>query len=130
VITPRRLVLSGVALLAVVVFALWTTSSGDFLYVPNEARPVAGNVEVEGDKGEDEAGGIYFIDVRVRKARRLEQLLPFMRPEGATLVPAQAVTPPGQTFAQWRVQARRPGVRSSRPLRSTFPRRRPSAAAT
>ncbi len=111
-ITPRRLVLSGVALLAVVVFALWTTSSGDFLYVPNEARPVAGNIEVEGDKGEDEAGGIYFIDVRVRKARRLEQLLPFMRPEGATLVPAQAVTPPGQTFAQWRVQARQDMERS------------------
>ena len=77
------------ALLAVVLFALWTTSSGDFLYVPNEARPVAGKIDVEGDKGEDEAGGIYFIDVRVRKARRLEQLLPFLRPEGATLVPAR-----------------------------------------
>ena len=111
-ITPRRLVLAGAALLAVVVFALWTTSSGDFLYVPNEARPVAGNIEVEGDKGEDEAGGIYFIDVRVRKARRLEQLLPFIRPEGATLVPAHAVTPPGQTFAQWRVQARQDMERS------------------
>ena len=69
-ITPRRLVLAGAALLAVVVFALWTTSSGDYLYVPNEARPVAGNVEVEGDECEDEAGGIYFIDVRVRNVRR------------------------------------------------------------
>ena len=37
-ITPRRLLLAGAALLAVVVFALWTTSSGEFLYVPNEAR--------------------------------------------------------------------------------------------
>ena len=111
-ITPRRLALAGVALLAVVVFALWTTSSGDFLYVPNEARPVAGNVEVAGDAGEDAAGGIYFIDVRVRKARRLEQLLPFLRPEGATLVPAHAVTPPGQTFAQWRTQARQDMERS------------------
>ena len=108
-ITPRRLLLAGAALLAVVVFALWTTSSGEFLYVPNEARPVAGKVEVEGDTGEDASGGIYFIDVRVRKARRLESLLPFLRPDGASLVPGHAVTPPGQTFAQWRRQA--PGRR-------------------
>ena len=110
--TPRRLVLSGVALLAVVVFALWTTVGDDYLYVPNEAHPVAGKIAVEGDKGEDEAGGIYFIDVKVRKARRLEQLLPFLRPEGATLVPAHAVTPPGQTFAQWRDQAKNDMERS------------------
>ena len=112
--TPRRLVLAGVALLAVVVFALWSTTSGDFLYVPNEARPVAGNIEVEGDAGEDASGGIYFIDVRVRKARWLERLLPFTRPEGASLVPGHAVTPPGQTFAQWRTQAREDMERSER----------------
>ncbi len=111
-ITPRRLLLAGAALLAVVVFALWTTSSGEFLYVPNEARPVAGKVEVEGDTGEDASGGIYFIDVRVRKARRLESLLPFLRPDRASLVPGHAVTPPGQTFAQWRRQARQDIERS------------------
>jgi PDZ domain-containing protein len=110
--TPGRLLLAGSTLLAVVFFALWTTSSGDFLYVPNEARPVAGNVEVEGDEGEDASGGLYYIDVRVRKVRRLEQLLPFLRPEGSTLVPAHAVTPPGQTFAQWRVQAKQDMERS------------------
>jgi Lon-like protease len=103
---PRRLVLLGVALLAVVLFALWTTTSGDYLYVPNEAQPVADKIEVAGEHDPADAGGIYFIDVRVRKARWLEQLLPFVRPDGATLVPGHAVTPPGQTFAQWRVQAR------------------------
>ena len=105
-ITPRRLVLSGVALLAVVVFALWTTSSGDFLYVPNEAQPVAENVTVAGDGTEDDEGGIYYIDVKVRKARWLEHVLPFLRPEGASLVPGHAVTPPGQSFSQWQLQAR------------------------
>ena len=103
---PRRLVLVGAALLVVVLFALWTTSSGDYLYVPNEAQPVADKIEVAGEHDPADAGGIYFIDVRVRKARWLEQLLPFVRPDGATLVPGHAVTPPGQTFAQWRVQAR------------------------
>ena len=80
-------------------------TSDDFLYVPNEARPVADKIEVSGDAEENDVGGIYFIDVRIRKARWLEQLLPFVRPEGASLVPGHAVTPPGQTFAQWRVQA-------------------------
>jgi PDZ domain-containing protein len=103
---PRRLVLAGAALLVVVLFALWTTSSGDYLYVPNEAQPVADKIEVAGEHDPADAGGIYFIDVRVRKARWLEQLLPFVRPDGATLVPGQAVTPPGQTFTQWRMQAR------------------------
>ncbi len=104
--SPATLLLSGAALLVVVVFAAWTLRSDDFLYVPNEARPVAGKVSVAGNAGEDEAGGIYFIDVRVRKARWIEHLLPFVRPEGASLVPGHAVNPPGQTFAEWRVQAR------------------------
>jgi PDZ domain-containing protein len=104
--TPRRLSLAGLALLAVVVFGLWTTTSDDFLYVPSSARPVADKVDVDGKSSEDAAGGIYFIDVRVRKARWLEQLVPFLRPDGASLVPGHAVTPPGQTFADWRVQAR------------------------
>lgn len=102
--TPRRLFLAGLALLAVVVFGLWTTTSDDFLYVPSSARPVADKVDVDGKSSEDGAGGIYFIDVRVRKARWLEQLVPFLRPDGASLVPGHAVTPPGQTFADWRVQ--------------------------
>jgi PDZ domain-containing protein len=104
--TPRRLVLSGLALLAVVVFGLWTTTSDDFLYVPSTARPVADKVDVAGKEAEDASGGIYFIDVKVRKARWLEQLVPFVRPEGASLVPGHAVTPPGQTFTDWRAQAR------------------------
>jgi Lon-like protease len=104
--TPRRLVLSGLALLAVVVFGLWTTTSGDFLYVPSTARPVADKIDVAGKAAEDTSGGIYFIDVRVRKARWLEQLVPFLRPDGASLVPGHALTPPGQTFADWRLQAR------------------------
>ncbi|HKY25621.1 MAG TPA: S16 family serine protease [Gaiella sp.] len=104
--SPRNFVLAGAALLAVVVFASWTMTSDDFLYVPNEARPVGGSIEVAGETSEDDAGGIYFIDVRVRKARWLEQLVPFVRPDGASLVPGHAVTPPGQTFAEWRVRAK------------------------
>jgi Lon-like protease len=106
--SPATLLVSGGVLLAVVLLASWTLRSGDFLYVPNEARPVAGKVDVSGDAeaAPDDTGGIYFIDVKVRKARWLEHLLPFLRPEGASLVSGHAVTPPGQSFAEWRAQAR------------------------
>ena len=41
-----------------------------------------------------EAGDVYDVDVLVGKASLLEQLLPFTRPEGSTLVPAEAYLPP------------------------------------
>ena len=41
-----------------------------------------------------DGGGIYFVDVLVRKATVLERLLPGLR-DGADLVPADQVNPPG-----------------------------------
>ena len=112
--SPSTFLLTGVALLAAVVFAAWTLRSDDFLYVPNEAQPVASNVTVGGGTDEDEAGGIYYVDVRVRKARWLEHVLPFLRPEGSSLVPGHALTPNGQSLAEWRRQARRDMERSEK----------------
>jgi PDZ domain-containing protein len=43
---------------------------------------------------ESDGGGIYFIDVVERRASLLERLLPGLH-EGASLVPASAITPPG-----------------------------------
>ena len=37
--------------------------------------------------------------MRLKKARWLERLVPFLRPDGASLVPGHAVTAPGQSFA-------------------------------
>ena len=42
----------------------------------------------------------------MRKVRWLERLLPFTRPDGASLVPPQAVTAPGETFKERVVEAR------------------------
>lgn len=97
---PRWLALSGAALLAVVLFLLATLPSDDYLFVPNGAHPVAGKIEVAGRHEANGKGGIYFVDVNVRKARWLERLLPFLRPDGASLVPADAVTAPGETFKE------------------------------
>ncbi len=104
--TSRWLALSGAALLAAVVFLLATLPSNDYLFVPNGAHPIAGKVAVQGKDRPDGPGGIYYVDVTVRKVRWLERLLPFTRPDGASLVPPQAVTAPGETFKERIAEAR------------------------
>lgn len=103
---PRWLALSGAALLAVVVLLAATLPADDYLYVPNRAHPVATNVAVEGRKDPGGPGGIYYVDVTVRKVRWLERLLPFLRPDGASLVPADVVTAPGESFRDRIAEAR------------------------
>jgi PDZ domain-containing protein len=104
--TSRWLALSGAALLVAVLFLLATLPSNDYLFVPNGAHPIAGKVAVQGKDGPEGPGGIYYVDVTVRKVRWIERLLPFTRPDGASLVPPQAVTAPGETFKERVVEAR------------------------
>ena len=103
---PRWLALSGAALLVVVVLLAATVPAGDYLYVPNGAHPVASKVAVQGGKDSGGRGGIYYVDVTVRKVRWLERVLPFLRPDGASLVPAHAVTAPGESFRDRIAEAR------------------------
>ena len=112
--SPTSLFLAGATLLAVVVFIAATTSSDDFLFIPDTAKPVATKVTVQGGHEPDNGGGIYFVDVSLRKARWLERLLPFLQPDGSSLVPGHAVVAPGQSFAEQRVQARDAMDRSER----------------
>jgi Lon-like protease len=51
-------------------------------------------VHVPGEKNTDEQGGIYMVDIFVRKANLLERIFPGIR-SGASLVPAKAVNPVG-----------------------------------
>ena len=92
--SPVRLVVAGL-LVAAVAFALWILPTESYIFLPNEAHPVAPLVEVEGGK-DPKGGGIYYVDVRVRKATLAERLIPGLR-EGATVVPAEQVRPPGVT---------------------------------
>jgi PDZ domain-containing protein len=105
-VSATSLLLAGAMLLAAVVFVAAITSSEDFLFIPDKAEPVASKVMVQGGHEPDNGGGIYFVDVSLRKARWLERLLPFLRPDGASLVPQRAVVAPGESFADRRVQAR------------------------
>jgi PDZ domain-containing protein len=69
--------------------------SSNYLLIPDEAHPLAPLVKFRGAKPEKGNGGIYFLDVRQRKASLLEDFFSAARPDGAQLVPAAAVTTPG-----------------------------------
>jgi PDZ domain-containing protein len=91
-VTPARLFIAGLALLAVVL-ALLVLPSNDYIFLPDRAHPVAPLVIVAG--GHDPArGGVYFVDVIVRKATWFERLFPEIH-NGADLYPATAIDPPG-----------------------------------
>jgi PDZ domain-containing protein len=71
----------------------------DFLFIPHKASPLAGFVHVQGATPAGK-GDVYFVDVFVRRTSRLEQWLPFTRPDGSTLVRAQDYLPQGTSEAQ------------------------------
>ena len=88
------LVLGALGLVAAIV--LWTLPGDEFLLTPDKAKPLADRVVVEESRPAG-AGDIYYVDLYVRRARILEQLLPFTRPKGSTVLPESALLPPGTT---------------------------------
>jgi PDZ domain-containing protein len=68
-------------------------------------------VTVQGEKPSG-PGGIYYVDVLVRRASLLERLLAPLRPEGAELLPERALVAPGQSDADRRRQSLRQMDRS------------------
>jgi PDZ domain-containing protein len=98
-ITAGRLLALGLVLLAVIL-ALVVYPSSEYIFLPDRAHPVAPLVKVAG--GHDPSrGGLYFVDVVVRKATLLERLFGGLH-TGADLYPASAVNPPGIDDAQRR----------------------------
>ncbi len=96
--TPAKaLVLGG--LLFGCFLALELISSRDYIFLPDRAHPVAPLVDVAGGHEPANGGGIYYVDVIVRKATLLEQLLGGLH-SGADLYPPSQVVPPGITSAQ------------------------------
>jgi PDZ domain-containing protein len=93
-LTPARLATAGLVLLVVVAAVLWVTPSSSYIFLPDEAHPVEPLVTVEGGEAPKDGGGIYFVDVFVRKATLLERIFPGLH-DGSTIVPASAVRPPG-----------------------------------
>jgi PDZ domain-containing protein len=91
--------LAGLALLLVAV-VLWVWPSDRYIFLPDVAHPVDPLVTVPSPhEPKPDRGGIYFVDVIVRKASLLERLFPGIH-DGADLVPANEVNPPGANDSQ------------------------------
>jgi PDZ domain-containing protein len=99
-----RLLAGGGLLLALAAFLLWLLPSPDYLVLPNPAQPLQGRVKVEGGQEPTTPGGIYYLDVTLRRATWLEHVFPFTRPDGASLTPGSEVVPHGSSFAAERKQ--------------------------
>jgi Lon-like protease len=99
-LTPARLVVAGL-IAAVAAVVVWIFPTDSYIFLPNDAHSVAPLVKVEGGHDPKDGGGIFFVDVLVRKATVFERLWPSAR-EGATLVPASDVRPPGVSESERR----------------------------
>lgn len=100
---PGAVVAAGLVLGAVALGAAWLLPSDSYLLLPDRAKPLEQKVKIQGEK-DGGPGGIYYVDVIVRKATLLEELVSGVRPEGADLVPADALVPPGSSFRDRRRQ--------------------------
>jgi Lon-like protease len=90
------------AAIAAVAGALYVIPSDHYLVLPDRARPADPLVTVPCEKkGDEGAGGIYMVDVLVRKASILERIFPGIE-NGSSLVPAEQVNPVGVSDEQRR----------------------------
>jgi len=94
-LTPLRLASAGVVVLVAALVVLVTRDSDRYLEIPNEAHPLAGLVNVPGGRTADDGGGIYYVDVVLKRASLLESLVPAIRPDGSDLVDRTQVVEPG-----------------------------------
>jgi PDZ domain-containing protein len=116
VLTPLRLAVAGLVLLALTFALLLTLNSNSFLLVPDPAHPLAALVTVPGGRDNTDGGGIYYVDVRERKASLLERIFPGLR-EGSTLVKHEDIAPAGITDKE-RIEADRRAMQLSQQIAS------------
>jgi PDZ domain-containing protein len=109
-LTPFRLAFAVLALLIVTFLLLWLVPSNTYIFLPDRAHPVDPLVDVQGGH-RPHGGGIYFVDIFVRKASLIERLWPGLH-EGAQLVPQSALLAPGVSDAQREIEEQRAMTRS------------------
>jgi len=78
---------------------LWAVPSKEYIFLPDKAHPVDPLITVAGARPEPKGGGVYFVDVIVRKATLLERLFGGLH-KGADLYPASDVVGPGLSDSQ------------------------------
>ena len=87
-------------------------SSRDYIFLPDKAHPVAPLVQVAGGHAPAGSGGIYFVDVIVRKATLLEQIFGGLH-SGADLYPGRRGRAAGHRRARRASRSTRREMRTS-----------------
>src|SRR2546423_5762977 len=102
-LTPARAAGAAILLAAVAVVVLYLIPSNKYyVFIPDRAHALAPLVKVSGQRPGDAGGGVYFVDVRYRKARLLEDLLGRPLARGSTLVAVDDVRGTGVSEQQQR----------------------------
>jgi PDZ domain-containing protein len=97
---PARIVGAAILLAAVALVVLYLIPSNSYyVFTPDRAHALAPLVKVSGESTTD-AGGVYFVDVRFRKARLLEDWLGRPLARGSTLVKIEDVRGTGVSEKQ------------------------------
>jgi len=90
--TLPRAVGAGIVVAAIVLVILYLIPSNKYyVFLPDRAHALQPLVSVAGEHPAARQGGVYFVDVRFRKARLLEDLLGRPLARGATLLPVRDV---------------------------------------
>jgi PDZ domain-containing protein len=88
----------------VVAGVLWFLPSNEYLFLPDPPRDVEPLVHVPGEQETPEDGGIYMVDIVVRRASLLEWTLHHLHlpqlESGASIVPGSDVNPAGVSERQ------------------------------
>ena len=91
-LTLARAVGAGLLLAVIALSVLYLIPSNKYyVFLPDRAHALEPLVRVTGEHPASGAGGVYFVDVRFRKARLLEDLLGRPLAKNATLLPARDV---------------------------------------
>jgi Lon-like protease len=91
-LTLGRAIGAGVVLAVIALIVLYLIPSDKYyVFVPDRAHALQPLVRVPGVRAETGAGGVYFVDVRFRKARLLEDLLNRPLERNASLLPVRDV---------------------------------------
>ena len=105
-LSPGWLAATGLVLLGLTLLGAYSIPSGDtYIVLPDRAKPVEPTLSVEGGRPVRDGGGIYFVNVLVRKATLLEEAMPSIQ-DGADLVPAEQLNPTGVSEQQRRRTSR------------------------
>jgi PDZ domain-containing protein len=105
-LTLARAAGAGLLLAAIALVVLYLIPSNkNYVFLPDRAHALEPLVQISGEHAAPSAGGVYFVDVRFRKARLLEDLLGRPLARGATLQPIHDVLGGATEKQQQRIDA-------------------------